>query len=345
MKESRRACIALLLGFLAGCGGGEAAIATRAAASDTPTTMAPWNNLPPADRPIELVNLDTSDALDDDLQLPPGSTLTIAKVVEGHLHTHHWQDTGERGFYPASTVKLITAVVLLDQLDALGVSVDGDIQLGDEPRKSIRETLVVMIRDSGNDEFNTLQESVGFAETDAWLKSVGCETGVIRRHFTRPHWNSSRPVKVWNADGRLATELPERPGVDFPLNAAGGESNWFTTDDLVRVMAATMLGGVREKPGFDVLAESLRVSGGKFLGAQLPPRYSVYSKVGWWPPDGAYSDVAYIHDTRTDSHYFIAAYCNGPERTVEYEPAEPRQVLGTAAVQLMEMIDAGKLTF
>ncbi|MEM6314309.1 MAG: serine hydrolase, partial [Planctomycetota bacterium] len=206
-------------------------------------------------------------------------------------------------------------------------------------------TLTVMIRDSGNEEFNTLQESVGFAETDAWLKSIGVETGVIRRHFTRPHWNSSRPVRLWNAAGTLVADLPQRPSVDFPPNAAGGRSNWFTTDDLIRVMAAVMQGPTRGKPGFDVLAEALRNSTGKFVGDRLPQRYAVYNKVGWWPPDGAYSDIAYIHDVEADAHFYLAVFCRSVVEDEDYEPTVPREIMGSAAQQLMEMIDAGKLTF
>ncbi|NJN35977.1 MAG: serine hydrolase [Nitrospiraceae bacterium] len=88
---------------------------------------------------------------------------------------------------------------------------------GDVPR-TLRDLLLDMLVLSDNDAFNTLQETVGFADTFQAMRSWGLTHGIIRRHFTRPHWNHSRPIRVVRR-GEVVCNLPARPPVDLPLNS------------------------------------------------------------------------------------------------------------------------------
>ena len=340
-----------------------AAPATRpavAAAADPPATRpatrpavandramdedpAPWAKLPDIAFPVELPDAGTSGALDHGLDLPAGSALTVARVdpATGELSAVRYDRTGESGFYPASTVKLTTANVLVQQLRELGITVLHDVEVGEGPRQNVGKLLADMIKVSDNDAFNDLAEVVGFREMRAAMDEWGALGSTIRRHFKRPRSNNSPEIRFYDPEGDLVRTLKPRPGVDMPLNTAGGESNRFTTDDLVRVLAATFQGPARDAPAFGILASAMRDTNERYVGRGLDRaggRYVSYDKPGWWPPDGNNVDMAYVYDTKTNQHYYVGAYFQG-----NYEDAQTG--MADAAERLFQMIDEGKITF
>ncbi len=292
---------------------------------DDPTTQPvtdagqPWLKAGTAKLPFVLLDggaTATSQTTLDAFELPAGSALTIARVDRvGDVRALRWRDTGDVGFYPASTVKLATALMTLRQLRDLDADVLPEawqVSLDGSPPANVMKLLRVMIADSDNEAFNTLQEVAGFAETSDFLKKIGCDTLTIRRHFTRPHWNYSRPAVLTRGDG-TTVDIAARPAPDTPLNAAGGESNWSTTDDFVKLLAATFFTDARELPGFDVLAEAMRENNEPFIGRGLEPLggFTTFGKPGWWPPDGNFVDAAYAYDAREDAHYLVSIYWQG----------------------------------
>lgn len=305
----------------------------------------PWTDLPTNEPPF-LMN-DGGDtaaqAIIDALDLPAGSAITIARVdpAGGTLYALRYNDTGDLGFYPASTVKLATALMTLRQVNELDADVPFDqwrVQLeGDElttEPQPLAKLLRDMIADSSNEAFNTLQEIAGFDVTHQYLQSLGVEKLLIRRHFTRPHWNHSRDAVLIAGDKRF--ELGARPAVDIPLNAdtanptsGNGESNWASTDDLVRLVAATFLTDNRKLPGFDILADALRQTNEPFVGRGLRELgdFVVYEKPGWWPDDEANVSAAYVYDARLDRHYFVGVHYKGTLEAAQTGIAEAMKTL------------------
>lgn len=308
----------------------------------------PWTDLP-TDEPPFLVN-DGGDtaaqAIIDSLEMPAGSAITIARVdpANGTLYALRYKNTGDLGFYPASTVKLATALMTLRQVNELDADVPFDqwqVQLKDDELTSepqpVAKLLRDMIADSSNEAFNTLQEVAGFAETHEYLQSLGVEKLLIRRHFTRPHWNHSRAAVLMNGDERI--ELAARPAAEIPLNAdtsdpasGDGESNWASTDDLVRLVAATFLTENRELPGFDVLVDALKTTNEPFVGRGLKDLgdFVVYEKPGWWPDDEANVSAAYVYDAKRDRHYFVGVHYKGSLEAAQSGIAEAMKTLFTA---------------
>ena len=306
--------------------------------------LEPWLALPRIDSPVRLV--DSGADLDGLFDMPDGSTLTVASVAPatGDLHTARWRGTGDVGFYPASTIKWITAAMAVAWMDQHDMSPETVIQLGDERPATMRELILSSLMMSDNDAFNTLQESVGFAETYAAMKNWGVQHSMIRRHFTRPHWNHSRPIRVTHPDGQTA-EIAERPAVDIPLNLdprpaplGNPESNYFTSDDFVVCGAATLMGPTRDATYFPLLTQGLSWSNQNYVREGLTqltgeldsrPAFATLAKPGWWPPDGANSELAYIYDATQDRHYFLAVYAQGTndEARVEMNKAA-RAVFG-----------------
>jgi N-acetylmuramoyl-L-alanine amidase len=324
---------------------------TTRPAEEVSTTMIstsddqPWAQLPAITFPVELTGPGISGTLDHGLSLPPGSALTIAKIdpATGELAAVRYDRTGDRGFYPASTVKTVTGTLLVLQLQDLGLTAENDIEIGAGERQNVGALLTDMIKDSGNDAYNDLAEVVGFAETRRAMDEWGATNSAMRRHFKRPRTNHSPEVRFYDGD-KLVKTLPARPGVDFPLNKDGGESNLFTADDLVRVLAATFQGPARDAPAFGTLAAAMRETNERFLGRGLDrfgDRFVSYNKPGWWPPEGNNVDMIYIHDRHTGDHYYVGAYYQTEPEKIE----EAQAGLADAMAQIVRWIDEGKINF
>ncbi len=305
--------------------------------------MEPWSSLPEVSWPVVLEPDPAADAaLADAVDLPSGSALTLARLdtATGRIRAARWRGTGLYGFYPASTVKLITGVLLIEALHGLNIPLDASAALGDEPPQPLRPLLADMIRESGNDSFNTLAEIVGFAETHAALRNWGCVKALVRRNFARPRYNHSRAVTLLAPSGQTLGVLPPRPPVDLPLNdshntgrpdGGDGQSNWFCTDDFIRVLAATFAGPYRRRPGYAALADDLAHTNQCFPREGLAEigRYAIWNKPGWWPDDLANSDLCYICDIASGCHYFLGIHCRS---TVE----DARPLMAAAARDAMK---------
>ncbi len=311
----------------------------------------PWLALPQVAQPVVLQSASVD--LGVLIELPEGSRLSLARVTpQGQLIAARWRDTGSMGFYPASTIKWVTAFMTLEMMDRHQLTLDHVIQVGDDPPASLRWLLSSMIVVSDNDAFNTLQEAVGFAETYEVMKGWGCEKSMIRRHFTRPRYNSSRAVQLISPFGETVKTIPGRPPAEIPLNdddrpapIGNPEANWFTTDDLVRVLAATLSGQNRQRTYFAEVAQWLSATDQCFARDGLvkltgrlagSPGFVVLNKPGWWPPDGANVDALYVYDVQQGEHYVLGVYVQGTED-------DAKKYMSEAAEKLFAAIHEGRL--
>lgn len=312
----------------------------------------PWLDLPGLDVPPTLI--DSGIDLGPMFHLPDGSALTLARIGtgSGELVGAGWNGTGGTGFYPASTIKWITAFLTLEVMREHALSLDHVIQVGDDPPRSLRDLLAGMLVMSDNDAFNALQEMVGFQETYDWMRSAGCKASLIRRHFTRPHWNHSRTVRVWSPGGVGLEPIAARPAVDLPLNSdtepgSGRESNWFTTDDLVRCAAVTLMAGDRSDPLHVFVTDQLAYTNQCYVreglwavtGSRVDrPGYVVLNKPGWWPPDAANSELCYVHDVQRGGHYLLAVYVQGTREQAQSAMSGAAQaIFGAIAVDELRL--------
>ncbi|MEM6333063.1 MAG: hypothetical protein AAF823_06965 [Planctomycetota bacterium] len=288
----------------------------------------PWERLPELRLPIAL--MDGGPALNEAVDMPPNSALTLARVEPtGDFLAWRWRDTGQLGFYPASSIKWMTAGLLAVFLDGLGIPDTAALRTGDDPPVVIRDAVLSMLIHSSNDTFNTLQEAVGFEETMAVVRAVGCERFVMRRNFGPDRRSHSREVTL-TAPGREPVVVPARLDTDMPLSSddrpppmGNPEANFATTDDFVRMAAWTLMGPPRDASAFDLMPIGLagphpRDTASGFndlaLAALESGAFTVLSKPGWWPPEGVNVDVAYAYDHGRDRHYFASIYV---EDTVE----------------------------
>lgn len=315
-----------------------------------PQTYPPWKRLPILDGPPVLRPVAAT--LDGCIDLPPGSAATLGWIDPdtGDIHTAHWKKTGDTGFYPASTIKWITAFLAIQWLEENSIGLSHVVQVGDDPPRTVHDLLAGMVVMSDNEAFNTLQELVGFEHTYRTMRRWGCQTGIIRRHFTRPHWNHSREAEVWDEHGERVLVVPARPAVDLPLNNdpvpdSPRESNWFSCDDFVRCAAATLMGPYRELPLFDALTGWLgytnqsAIREGLWRVTRQDPRhpgFAVLNKPGWWPGDGANCELTYIYDAQERRHYLLAIYFQG-------EHDDAMQCMRSAAESFFTAIRAGTL--
>lgn len=305
----------------------------------------PWRGLPRTALPI--VVEDTSADFDDLFVLPEGSALTLAEVdpATATLRAARWRDSGSVGFYPASTIKWITVAMAVDWMDQHQLTPETVIVVGDDPPATLRELILSCLVMSDNQAFNTLQEAVGFAETHTAMQGWGVEHGLIRRHFTRPHWNHSRAIQLFPSNAKPRT-IEARPPANIPLNLdprpaplGNPEANYFTTDDFVIAAAATLMGPTRDAQYFPLLTQGLGWTNQQYIRqgltratADLPqrPAFATLSKPGWWPPDGANSEMAYIHDAAHDRHFFLAIYIQGTNEEAQEKMSDATRLLFTA---------------
>ncbi len=126
---------------------------------------------------------------------------------------------------------------------------------------------------------------------------------------------------------------------DRPPPDGNPEANAFTTDDLVRVGAATLMGPTRDAASFGLFTAGLSWTcqayvrtGLARLTASRPdhPGFVVLNKPGWWPPDGANSELNYIHDVSNDRHFLLGVYCQGTEEEAEAGTAAAAEAVGAA---------------
>ncbi|MEM7681319.1 MAG: serine hydrolase [Planctomycetota bacterium] len=292
--------------------------------ADTAVQSRPWQALPELVGAPQLIN--AGDGLDGLFELPDRSAFTLARVeADGTLTTWRWRDTGRTGFYPASTIKWITGALAIRWMHEQGLPLDAVIQVGDDPPYPFRDLLLGMLTMSDNDHFNTLQELVGFAETRDALLDWGVDDGLLRRNFKRPRYNHSREARVW-VDGRPGPTVAARPAAEVPLNPnfdGNAESNYFTTDDFVRVGAATLMRPeFRQSEHFEAFVQGLAYTNQCYTRLGLArvtaefdhrPAFVVLNKPGWWPPDGAISELCYIYDRSRGEHYLLTVYAQGTQ--------------------------------
>ena len=119
--------------------------------------LEPWLALPRIESPVRLI--DSGADLDGLFDMPDGSTLTVASVdmATGDLHTARWRSTGDVGFYPASTIKWITAAMAVAWMDQHDMSPETVIQLGDERPATMRELILSSLMMSDNAQAETIR--------------------------------------------------------------------------------------------------------------------------------------------------------------------------------------------
>jgi hypothetical protein len=305
----------------------------------------PWQQVAELTFPVTLRKT-RSAALDQLLDLPEHSALSLARIdpKTACLTGSDWRGSGEHGFYPASSIKLITAAMTLGFLDEHQLPIDAVVRLGDEDPMTFRELLAETIVLSGNETFNILQETVGFAETYQQTQRWGLAKTLVRRHFKNPRYNYSRPVTILGFDGKAVLEIPARPTAIIPLHDGNHqanqnlESNWTCTDDLVRIMAAVLFGPTRHTRYFPSLTGwcgmtnccHVRTGLRRLTAANVDhPPFVILNKPGWWPADRVNVDFGYVYDLAHDAHYIYAVYCHGTEESAaEAIPAAFQRIFG-----------------
>jgi len=184
------------------------------------------------------------------------------------------------------------------------------------------------------------------------MRRWGCRDSIIRRHFTRPHYNASRTVRVFAPGGESVVAFEPRPSPDLPLNnaptdptACNGEANWFTCDDLLRCAAVTLMGPYRDLVPFEFFIGSVARTNQCFIRDGLArvtatrphhPSFVVLNKAGWWPPDQANVDLAYIRDVARADDYLLAVYYPGSLKAAQAG-------VGRVSEQLIDALHAGRL--
>jgi len=312
----------------------------------------PWLRLPETALPIELQP--APGTIDDAIDLPAASAMTLAEALpDGSLRAWRWRGTGEVGFYPASSIKWVTAAMAVQWLDELALHSTATLQPAiSEGRETavpapsqtvFRDALLAMLTHSDNDAFNTLQEVVGFGETFDAMRSWGCRHAIIRRNFGRPRRGDSRAFVARDPDGKCIT-LPARQGFALPLSGdtrpppwGNPEANFATADDLVRCAAASLMGPIRDATAFDLIPTGLACPEPRDVAHGLGDLaaacngglgFTVLSKPGWWPPDRANVELAYIHEKHSDRHFFLCIFVQ------EHEAAARAAVRRAAAATL-----------
>lgn len=330
----------------------------------------PWCRLPKAVFPLEL--RPGPGVIDDTVDLPPASAVTVAEVLpDGVLRAWRWRATGRLGFYPASSIKWITAAMAVLWLDRLGLhstatlcpeeGSDTDGATGKPPPVVFRDALLAMLTHSDNAAFNVLQEAVGFRETFDAMQAWGCRDAIIRRNFERPRRTDSRAFVVRGHDGKRV-DFPPRPNTALPLSGdtrppplGNPESNYATPDDLVRCAAATLMGPTRDAAAFDLIPMGLACPQPRDIALGLGDLagtragnlgFTVLSKPGWWPPDRANVELAYVHEHRSGRHFFACIFVQAEEAAARaatrraaaaifdrlFEKSSPRSSPGTSGL-------------
>lgn len=298
--------------------------------------LAPWFALPDISMPIGLD--DGARDLSELFDLPEGSACTWAKIEpDGRVVAARWRGTGSRGWYPASTIKWVAAALALHRMDELGLPLDATLEIDAdeslpmpaEPAQTFKDLILGSLVMSDNDFYSILNEFAGFAWTRERMQAWGAGHSIIRSHFRRPRFNHSRPMTVRfapdpNGAVREPMRLETRPAVDLPLNTSPDpsrqQSNWFTCDDAVRCVLATLSRPTRETTHFDSLVQGLQYTNQRYLaqGAaramqrqSARPGWVALSKPGWWPGEGDNSEWAYMYDLHGRSHYAVGIYVQG----------------------------------
>lgn len=132
---------------------------------------------------------------------PPSTSAACAVLTDGTGDTLFAREA-ERKAYPASTTKIMTALVVLETLDELGLSIDSEIIVPQEAvgiegssiylkkgeRLSIEELLYGLMLQSGNDSATALAICVGGSLSDfvRQMNDKAAELGCTGTHFTNP---------------------------------------------------------------------------------------------------------------------------------------------------------------
>ena len=132
---------------------------------------------------------------------PPSTSAACAVLTDGTGDTLFAKEA-ERKAYPASTTKIMTALVVLETLDELGLDIDSEIIVPQEAvgiegssiylkkgeRLSIEELLYGLMLQSGNDSATALAICVGGSLSDfvRQMNDKAAELGCTGTHFTNP---------------------------------------------------------------------------------------------------------------------------------------------------------------
>lgn len=132
---------------------------------------------------------------------PPSTSAACAVLINGTGDTLFAQNENEKA-YPASTTKIMTALVVLETLDELGLGTDSEVTVPAEAvgiegssiylkkgeRLSIEELLYGLMLQSGNDSAAALAICVGGSLSDfvEKMNEKAAELGCTGTHFTNP---------------------------------------------------------------------------------------------------------------------------------------------------------------
>jgi len=238
---------------------------------------------------------------------PEGTHLLVGREIDGEPGVFEWFSLGDSGlapsqgrYWPASTVKVMTAVAALESLGKHGLNGSTRVSFVDEDGAydgTVMSILEAAVRVSDNVAYNRTVELAGFDElNDRILPRWGLRHTTLQRRYTRPTEVTTlrrSPQMTWSLGGRHGV-IPERVGVGrHPECPADG--NCTTLYELLSVLRRLVLH--RELPAAerfaiadedaDALLEAMRQSRTRLArGAEaaLGP-VLVYNKTGTVPRD------------------------------------------------------------
>jgi len=213
--------------------------------------------VPPAAGPASRVDLDRlAEAFAAiGYEPPPGTHLLAAREVSGAHPGFDWFSLGDTGFvgsqdryWPASTVKLITAVAALQTMARLGQSGAARISFVDDDGPyfgTVRQLAFEAVRVSSNAAYNRTVLVTGFDElNDQILPAWGLHHTVLQRRYTRPpgvtelSLRHSPPMRWTEGEARGA--IPARVGTGRHPECPN-EGNCTTLFELLEVLRRVVL--------------------------------------------------------------------------------------------------------
>ncbi len=283
-------------------------------------------------------------AFDDIGYRPPdGSHLLVGRELAGARTEFEWFSLGETGlvpseghYWPASTVKLITAVAALEALSRRGLTGAARLDFVDDDggyHGPAIEIARLAVEISDNPSYNRTLEIAGFdALNDEILPAWGLRHTVFQRRYTRPPGVESlalrRSPAIRFREGDREGTIEERVGVGrHPECPADG--NCTTLYELLSVMRRVVLSDeLPEQERFAIAPDDLRTLEEALLRSHSRIARGataalgdvlVYNKTGTVPGDDRL-DHGLVEETRTGRRWLVAVAT--PWRTTENEDVE-----------------------
>ena len=242
-----------------------------------------------------------------EIQLPPGTNVYAVRLGDGERKQTVVQAGGgglARGFWAASSIKVLAAVAALEFAGSLGFSGEATVTFDDDSgvTATLREIYDAAIRDSSNDDYDLLVQIAGLDRlNDEFLTaSNGFPETVIQASYAGFDLAVS-PAMTFTEDAR-SVQVPPRVAAEGDYGCRGGNcANLLQLVESVRRVVLHHEIPPAERftvtpSDLDALVDALRGADGFFdegATSALGVGTRVYSKPGLAPGRDCV-DVAYI---------------------------------------------------